>query len=200
MAKPSWVTCSPSSGTGSKSVNVTASKNTSSSPRLGSFTVKTSSGLTKSVSVSQEKQLQASTTCILGAVGYQGHQIYVDFQLESRDHVNTYHFFTDTLDIYNSLQSSTQHGTIDNVPVTVNRFVIGIDAMDFDGSNAQFTINSLTFTVDGSSKNVQGIGTTKFYPIMNDGATNYVYLTFSSFTVTDGMELEVKNMVIQIYK
>lgn len=53
MAKPSWVTCSPSSGTGSKSVNVTASKSTSSSTRSGSFTVKTSSGLTKSVSVSQ---------------------------------------------------------------------------------------------------------------------------------------------------
>lgn len=71
--------------------------------------------------------------------------------------------------------------------------------MDFDGSNTQFTINSLTFTVDGSSKTVQGIGSSKFYPIMDNGGTNYVYLTFSPFTVTDGMELEVKSMVIQVY-
>lgn len=198
MAKPSWVTLSKSSGTGGGSVNVTCKANTGTS-RSGSITVKTASGLTKSVSVSQEKRLQASTTCTLGAVGYQGHQIYVDFQLESSDHLSNYLFFTNTLDIYNALQSSTQHGTIDNVPVTVNRFVIGIDAMDFDGSNTQFTINSLTFTVDGSSKTVQGIGSSKFYPIMDNGGTNYVYLTFSPFTVTDGMELEVKSMVIQVY-
>lgn len=53
MAKPSWVTCSPSSGTGSKSVSVTASKNTGNSVRRGRITIKTTSGLTKEVSVSQ---------------------------------------------------------------------------------------------------------------------------------------------------
>lgn len=54
MAKPSWVTCSPSSGTGSKSVNVTATRNDVSSSRSGSFSIKTTSGITKTVSVSQE--------------------------------------------------------------------------------------------------------------------------------------------------
>ena len=54
MAKPSWVTLSKSSGTGGGSVQVTASENTGSSTRSGTLTVKTTSGLTKSVAVSQE--------------------------------------------------------------------------------------------------------------------------------------------------
>lgn len=53
MAKPSWVTCSPSSGTGSKSVNVTATANTGAGSRNGNITVKTTSGLSKTVSLSQ---------------------------------------------------------------------------------------------------------------------------------------------------
>lgn len=52
MAKPSWVTLSESSGTGGGSVQVTAAKNSGDS-RSGSITVKTTSGLTKSVSISQ---------------------------------------------------------------------------------------------------------------------------------------------------
>lgn len=53
MAKPSWVTLSKSSGSGGGSVNVTASRNTGSSARSGTLTIKTASGLTKTVSVSQ---------------------------------------------------------------------------------------------------------------------------------------------------
>lgn len=53
MTKPSWVTCSSSSGTGSKSVNVTAKANTGAGSRRGNITVKTSSGLSKTVSISQ---------------------------------------------------------------------------------------------------------------------------------------------------
>ena len=52
MAKPSWVTLSKSSGTGGGSVNVTCKANTGTS-RSGSITVKTASGLTKTVSLSQ---------------------------------------------------------------------------------------------------------------------------------------------------
>ena len=53
MAKPTWVTCSPSQGGGGSSVSVSASQNTATSQRSGSFTVKTTSGLSKSVSVQQ---------------------------------------------------------------------------------------------------------------------------------------------------
>lgn len=54
MAKPSWVTLSKSTGSGGGSVSVTASANPYSSARSGSLTVKTASGLTKTVSVSQK--------------------------------------------------------------------------------------------------------------------------------------------------
>ena len=54
MAKPSWITLSKSSGTGGGSVNVTAAENTGNAPRSGVLTIRTSSGLTKTVSVSQE--------------------------------------------------------------------------------------------------------------------------------------------------
>ena len=53
MAKPSWATLDKSSGTGGGSVKVTASQNSGSSTRNGSLTVKTTSGLTKSVSLFQ---------------------------------------------------------------------------------------------------------------------------------------------------
>ena len=55
MAKPTWVTLDKSSGTGGGSVKVTASNNSGSSTRSGSLNVKTASGLTKSVSLSQAK-------------------------------------------------------------------------------------------------------------------------------------------------
>lgn len=53
MAKPNWITLSRSKGTGKGSVQVTASKNTGSSPRSGTLTIKTASGLTQTVSLSQ---------------------------------------------------------------------------------------------------------------------------------------------------
>lgn len=71
MAKPSWVTLDKSSGTGGGSVNVTAASNSSTSTRSGTLTIKTASGLTKSVSISQEKavvytaQISAGTLKII---------------------------------------------------------------------------------------------------------------------------------------
>lgn len=53
MPKPSWVTLDKSSGTGGGSVQVTSSQNTLTSSRSGALTVRTTSGLTKSVSVVQ---------------------------------------------------------------------------------------------------------------------------------------------------
>lgn len=60
MAKPSWVTLSKSSGTGGGSVNVTCKANTGTS-RSGSITVKTASGLTKTVSLSQAAYVSTFT-------------------------------------------------------------------------------------------------------------------------------------------
>lgn len=68
MAKPSWVTVSPSSGTGSKSVSVTAASNGPSS-RSGSISIRTTSGLTRSVSISQEpRQDMKQNLCHLALV------------------------------------------------------------------------------------------------------------------------------------
>lgn len=53
MAKPNWISLSRSEGTGEGSVTVTASKNTGVTSRKGSLTIKTTSGLTKTVSLSQ---------------------------------------------------------------------------------------------------------------------------------------------------
>lgn len=54
MAKPSWISVSPSSGTGGGTVNVRCDTHTNSgAARSGSITVKTASGLTKTVSLSQ---------------------------------------------------------------------------------------------------------------------------------------------------
>jgi len=65
MAKPSWITLSASSGSGSKSISVTASENIAAA-RTGFITVKTSSGLTKSVNLTQDTS--PSCTVILSNV------------------------------------------------------------------------------------------------------------------------------------
>lgn len=61
MAKPSWITLSASSGSGSKNVSVTASENIAAA-RTGTITVKTSSGLTKSVSLAQNTSPSCAVT------------------------------------------------------------------------------------------------------------------------------------------
>lgn len=71
MAKPSWISLDKSSGTGGGQVKVTASANSTTSERSGSLTIKTASGLTKSVSISQAKavvytaQISAGTLKII---------------------------------------------------------------------------------------------------------------------------------------
>lgn len=60
MAKPDWINVSPQSGTGGRQVSVTAEKNTGTS-RTGSFTVRTTSGLSKSVRLSQEEAPSVGT-------------------------------------------------------------------------------------------------------------------------------------------
>lgn len=53
--KPSWISVNPDSGTKAGSSNVTAMVNTATNGRTGTITVKTASGLSKFVSVSQKK-------------------------------------------------------------------------------------------------------------------------------------------------
>lgn len=59
MAKPSWISLSKSSGSGGASVSVTASENTTINDRNGSISVKTSSGLSKSISINQDNKPNA---------------------------------------------------------------------------------------------------------------------------------------------
>lgn len=64
MAKPDWITVNPVKGKGSGSFNVTFAQNTSTSARSGIITVKTISGLTHDIQVTQAgkpaNSLQAS--------------------------------------------------------------------------------------------------------------------------------------------
>lgn len=68
MAKPSWITLDKSSGTGGGSVEVTAATNESVTTRRGSLSVQTTSGITKSVSLTQSPgSLPKATISISGS-------------------------------------------------------------------------------------------------------------------------------------
>lgn len=71
MAKPDWITVNPSSGKGTGRFNVTFAENTSTSARSGVVTVKTASGLTHEIQVSQAGKVANSIQgsgnfCIIG--------------------------------------------------------------------------------------------------------------------------------------
>jgi hypothetical protein len=53
MAKPNWITVNPSSGTGARRFEITFAQNTSTSSRSGIVTVKSLSGLTHEIQVTQ---------------------------------------------------------------------------------------------------------------------------------------------------
>ena len=57
MAKPDWITVNPSSGKGTGGFNVTFAENPSTSARSGVVTVKTISGLTHEIQVSQAEKV-----------------------------------------------------------------------------------------------------------------------------------------------
>lgn len=87
MAKPDWITVNPSSGRGTGRFNVTFAENTSTSPRSGVVTVKTASGLTHEIQVSQAGKvsnfLQASGDCCVITVPKTvfGIPLYVTFSV-----------------------------------------------------------------------------------------------------------------------
>lgn len=54
MAKPNWITVNPSSGTGAGIFKITLAQNTSTSARSGIVTVKSLSGLTHEIQITQE--------------------------------------------------------------------------------------------------------------------------------------------------
>lgn len=54
MAIPSWITVNPLTGSGNKTVSITAQKNTTSSTRSGSITVVTAGGISKTISILQK--------------------------------------------------------------------------------------------------------------------------------------------------
>ena len=94
MAKPDWITLSKSSGSGNGTVTVTAAKNTSTTARSGSITVKSGS-LSKVVTISQEGQsAQASGLITLSYTGtlpvydYSGETFYLS--VDSNDTAEFY--------------------------------------------------------------------------------------------------------------
>lgn len=54
MAIPSWITVNPLTGSGNKTISITAQKNTTSSTRSGSITVVTAGGISKTISILQK--------------------------------------------------------------------------------------------------------------------------------------------------
>ena len=58
MAKPDWITTSPSSGMSGGAFNIIVAENTSTSARSGVVTVKTISGLTQEIQVSQAGKVE----------------------------------------------------------------------------------------------------------------------------------------------
>lgn len=67
MAMPNWISVdSNRGGAGSLPVNVTATGNASTSARSGTLTVETASGLTKTISLFQNR---ASIDIVVGGVG-----------------------------------------------------------------------------------------------------------------------------------
>ena len=54
MAIPSWITVNPISGTGNKTVLITAQKNTEATDRSGVITVVTAGGISKTISITQK--------------------------------------------------------------------------------------------------------------------------------------------------
>ncbi len=54
MAIPSWITVNPLTGSGNKTVSITALQNTESSDRSGSITVVTAGGISKTISIIQK--------------------------------------------------------------------------------------------------------------------------------------------------
>lgn len=54
MAIPSWIRVNPSTGSGNKTVSITALQNTESSDRSGSITVVTAGGISKTISIIQK--------------------------------------------------------------------------------------------------------------------------------------------------
>lgn len=71
MAMPNWISVNPEGGgTGSTTVSVEASGNISTSARSGTLTVKTASGLTKTVSLSQGGRSTPIYIIVGGTGGY----------------------------------------------------------------------------------------------------------------------------------
>lgn len=54
MAIPSWITVNPLTGSGNKTVSITAQKNTEASDRSGTITVVTAGGISKTISITQK--------------------------------------------------------------------------------------------------------------------------------------------------
>jgi hypothetical protein len=81
MAKPNWITVNPSSGTGAGIFKITFAQNTSTSSRSGIVTVKSLSGLTHKIQVTQEGKATKGKITFRCTTGEEIPQKYVGYSL-----------------------------------------------------------------------------------------------------------------------
>ena len=137
MAKPSWITLSKSSGTGGGSVSVTASSNvggTTTSYRSGSLTIRTTSGITKTVRCSQlgniiRRDNKLTCTIVNNTLGRITSQyavasrltLRVQYKFSSSIGINQKTVYmnsgTSSLDVSFTVSSGTPSGTVSNFSI-----------------------------------------------------------------------------------
>lgn len=126
MAKPNWITVNPSSGTGAGIFKITFAQNTSTSSRSGIVTVKSLSGLTHEIQVTQAgKATKGKITFIY--TGGEIPQKYVGYNLYIGDSkVGSPEFYAD----YGEIES-----------ITANTLVVNFDNMTQE--NLEMTLTTI---------------------------------------------------------
>ena len=202
MAIPNWLSLEKTSGTGNDTVRVTATTNDG-EDRAATITVRTSSGLTKTVSIKQLGTVKASITIHCIESTGQVQTIYPDLAMTDTGGTR-YPIWDSMIHVTLNAGGSSQRDT-NSVPELPGKeltaFNLGIDWMDGDifPEGTVFYINNWTFRVNGTTKIVNGTGSLRMYPAIKNGATNYVDFEFPDFIARAGDTLEMEiRMVIQM--
>lgn len=134
MAKPNWITVNPSSGTGIGTFEITFAQNTSTSKRSGIVTVKTISGLTHEIQVTQAGK-STKGKIIFSYTGKEIPQKYVGQRL----------YFADSKS--SPSESYGEFGEIESI--SVNTLIVNIEYMDefYLDTNLE-TLNSLNYLAE----------------------------------------------------
>lgn len=196
MAKPSWVTLDKSSGTGGGSVKVTASQNTGSSARSGTLTIKTASGLTKTVSVSQKPSKYT--------ISFSGSFIFKN-RLQDLNELPRIHLFarlkningdlSELFEIGQSGMSTIPYNEVDEIAIEL------VQDLNFLSDQEPFTkFAYLQLQTEAGSKNLDGncTGTILITGIKSQSETEVTEIA-SDFEMTEGRLDPVDTISIDPY-